>query len=195
MRRPGHLLTRLPRARGLRVYALGGLALLAFALLTGTHEGGSRGWNAFDNAGEAAAAVAAALACALRMRRERRLHKSLVELRREERADDDAVALQRQASFAWTLLAASLAAWAIGQIGWTVVESGFGVEPPFPSLLDVLFLSYSVLIIAGLLAMVRTPPDISRTCAARSRACSSQVGCCCAAGGSSSDRCCATATG
>jgi 4-amino-4-deoxy-L-arabinose transferase-like glycosyltransferase len=58
---------------------------------------------------------------------------------------------------AWSLLAVGMGAWAIGQIGWTIYETGFGIEPVAPSPLDGLFLLSSVLVIVGLLAMVRTP--------------------------------------
>jgi diguanylate cyclase (GGDEF)-like protein/PAS domain S-box-containing protein len=132
-------------------------AVVAFIVLTGVHAGDSVGWTAFDNVGEALAAVLAALACAIRAGRERSAHASLLELQREGSVDASAIGLQRQARIAWSLLTAGVGAWAIGQIGWTVYESGLGIEPGTPSPLDGLFLLSSVLIICGLLAMVRTP--------------------------------------
>jgi diguanylate cyclase (GGDEF)-like protein/PAS domain S-box-containing protein len=132
-------------------------AVVAFIVLTGVHAGNSAAWTAFDNVGEALAAALATLACAIRSNRERSTHASLVELERRGVADARAVGLQRQARTAWLLLTAGMGMWAIGQIGWTVWESGFGIQPPTPSPLDALFLLSSTLVICGLLAMVRTP--------------------------------------
>jgi hypothetical protein len=78
-------------------------------------------------------------------------------MERQGRAEASDVALQRQERVAWSLLAVGMGAWAIGQIGWTIYETGFGIEPVAPSPLDGLFLLSSVLVIVGLLAMVRTP--------------------------------------
>lgn len=153
---PGTL-TRMLRADQLGLYALGAVSLAVFAVLTGTHEGSSRAWGWFDNTGEALAAVAAAIACAVRLRRERVVYASVSELSRQELASDAAVSVQRQTRLAWSLLTMSMAAWALGQIGWTVLESGLGIEPAPPTPLDALFLSSSLLIVAGLLVMVRTP--------------------------------------
>jgi diguanylate cyclase (GGDEF)-like protein/PAS domain S-box-containing protein len=58
---------------------------------------------------------------------------------------------------AWSLLAVGAGAWALGQVGWSVYEVGLGVVPPTPSWLDGLFLLSPLLVIAGLLAMVKTP--------------------------------------
>jgi hypothetical protein len=132
-------------------------AVAAFIVLTGLHEGDSAAWTAFDNIGEALAAVLATIACAIRVSRERSLYASALETQREGFADASAVALQRRSRIAWSLLTAGVGAWALGQIGWTVYETGFGIEPTSPSLLDGLFLLSSVLIICALLAMVRTP--------------------------------------
>lgn len=145
---------RLDSAR-IQWLALGVLAL--FILLTGINAGDSPGWTAFDNVSEALVAVFATIACAIRMSRERLAYSSVVEMQRQGHADAAAVGLQRHARIAWSLLAAGVGAWAIGQIGWTIYESGFGVEPTGPSPLDALFLSSSLLVIGGLLALVRTP--------------------------------------
>jgi hypothetical protein len=126
-------------------------------VLTGLHAGDSAAWTAFDNIGEALAAVLATIACAVRVSRERSLYALALETQREGFADGSAVALQRRSRIAWSLLTAGVGAWALGQIGWTVYETGFGIQPTSPSLLDGLFLLSSVLIICALLAMVRTP--------------------------------------
>ncbi len=151
-----------PRLRPLRHWpTLAGpiaFAVVAvFFVLTGLHEGDSATWTAFDNIGEALAAVLATIACAVRVSRERSLYASALETQREGFADASAVALQRRSRIAWSLLSAGVGAWALGQIGWTVYETGFGIQPTSPSLLDGLFLLSPVLIICALLAMVRTP--------------------------------------
>jgi diguanylate cyclase (GGDEF)-like protein/PAS domain S-box-containing protein len=140
-----------------RLHALSLLAVMVFLALTSINAGESPGWTAFDNLGEALAGVLATVACAIRLRRERTVHASVLELRRQGFADAAAMGLKRQARIAWWLLTAGVGAWAIGQVGWTIYESGFGIEPPTPSPLDVPFLLSSALIIGGLLAMVRTP--------------------------------------
>jgi diguanylate cyclase (GGDEF)-like protein/PAS domain S-box-containing protein len=146
-----------PPYRLARLQWLALAAVAVFIVLTGLHAGDSAAWTAFDNVGEALAAVLATVACAVRMSRERSVYLSVLELKRQGFADASAVGLQRQAKAAWLLLTVGVGAWAIGQIGWTVYESGLGIEPAAPSPLDALFLLFSVLIIGGLLAMVRTP--------------------------------------
>jgi hypothetical protein len=155
---------RRPPLRPLRhSRSLGGPATIAFAavavfiVLTALHAGNSAAWTAFDNIGEALAAVLATVACASRVSRERSLYSSALETQREGFADASAVGIQRRSRIAWSLLTVGVGAWALGQIGWTVYETGFGIEPAAPSPLDALFLLFSVLIICALLAMVRTP--------------------------------------
>jgi putative two-component system response regulator len=133
------------------------VVVAVFIVLTGLHTGDSGAWTAFDNIGEALAAVLATIACAIRVSRERSLYALARETQREGFADASAVALQRRSRIVWSLLTAGVGAWALGQIGWTVYETGFGIEPTSPSILDGLFLLSSVLIICALLAMVRTP--------------------------------------
>jgi diguanylate cyclase (GGDEF)-like protein/PAS domain S-box-containing protein len=134
------------------------LAVVAsFILLTGLNAGDSPAWTAFDNIGEAAAAVLATVACAIRVSREHLAYSSLVEMERQGHAEASDVGLQRQARLAWSLLTVGMGAWALGQIGWTIYETGLGIEPVAPSPLDGLFLLSSLLVIVGLLAMVRTP--------------------------------------
>jgi hypothetical protein len=151
-----------PRLRPLRHWpTLAGpiafVVVAVFIVLTGLQTGNSAAWTAFDNIGEALAAVLATVACAIRVSRERSLYALALETQREGFADASAVGLQRRTRIAWSLLTAGVGAWALGQIGWTVYETGFGIEPTSPSLLDGLFLLSSVLIICALLAMVRTP--------------------------------------
>jgi diguanylate cyclase (GGDEF)-like protein/PAS domain S-box-containing protein len=54
---------------------------------------------------------------------------------------------------AWVLLGASCAAWGIGQVIWTVYETGLGREVPFPSWADAGYLAAVPLAAAGLLVM------------------------------------------
>jgi hypothetical protein len=132
-------------------------AVAVFIVLTGLHAGDSAVWTAVDNIGEALAAVLATVACTIRVSRERSLYSSALQMQRQGFADTSAVGLQRRSRIAWSLLTVGVGAWALGQIGWTVYETGLGIEPAAPSPLDGLFLLFSVLTICGLLAMVRTP--------------------------------------
>jgi transcriptional regulator GlxA family with amidase domain len=52
----------------------------------------------------------------------------------------------------WGLLGASCAAWGVGQVIWTIYETGLGREVPFPSLADAGYLAAVPLATAGLLA-------------------------------------------
>jgi diguanylate cyclase len=129
-----------------------------FVALTSVFEGDAPLWTAFDNLGELLAAALATAACAIRARRERSLYASLLELQRNSSsAATFEVELQRQTRTAWSLLTLGVGAWAAGQAGWTIYEVGLHITPPTPSVLDGLFLSSAILIVAGLLAMVRTP--------------------------------------
>jgi HD domain len=154
------LLTRLDEQEDVTAHRPAMLAVpvvAAFIVLTGLHAGDSAAWTAFDNIGEALAAVLATVACAIRASRERSLHASALETQREGFANASATGPQRRSLIAWSLLTVGVGAWALGQIGWTVYETGLGIEPVAPSPLDGLFLLFSVLTICGLLAMVRTP--------------------------------------
>ena len=53
----------------------------------------------------------------------------------------------------WALLGASCAAWGIGQVIWTLYETGMGREVPFPSWADAGYLAAVPLATAGLLAL------------------------------------------
>ena len=53
----------------------------------------------------------------------------------------------------WVLLGASSGAWAVGQTIWTIYETGFGVEVPFPSWADAGYLAAVPLAAAGLIIM------------------------------------------
>jgi hypothetical protein len=152
-----------PRLRPLRHWpavsrsaTIASAAVAAYIVLTGLHAGESSAWTAFDNIAEALAATLATVACAIRTRRERALCAAALETQQEGFADAPPVAVRRRARIAWSLLTVGVGAWALGQVGWTVYETGFGIEPAAPSPLDALFLSSPVLIICGLLAMVRT---------------------------------------
>jgi diguanylate cyclase (GGDEF)-like protein len=53
----------------------------------------------------------------------------------------------------WILLGASCAAWGVGQAIWTLYETGFGREVPFPSWADAGYLAAVPLAAAGLIVM------------------------------------------
>ena len=126
------------RLRGWSVFALAAgaaiMATVAFMAILGFQPGGEKVAIAVDDIGEALAALAAAGACAWTASR------SDGKLRR-----------------GWALLAASAAAWGIGEIIWSVYDVGLGIESPFPSFADVGFLAAVPLAIAGVLCFW-TPP-------------------------------------
>jgi len=119
-------------AGGLRQY--GGETILAVVavlwsawLLWGT---GTPSTQTVSNLGLTAVPLVAAVAC---FRRSRWLQGSL---RRS-----------------WILLGASCAAWGVGQLIWTIYETGLGREVPFPSWADAGYLAAVPLAVAGLLMM------------------------------------------
>ncbi len=118
-------------------------AIAAFGVLTVMHAGNAPVWTAFDDIGEALAASVATVACVARARRERRARDTATDGGR--------------AWILWSLLAAGAGAWAVGQVGWSVYEVGLGSAPPAVSALDVAFLAFPILVVAGLLTMVQTP--------------------------------------
>ncbi len=129
--------------------ALGGVLIVAFGALVSTHAGEAAFWTAFDDIGEALAAALATAACLVRMGRERRGTPSASSAERK--------GSQRRGWVAWLLLACATGAWTIGQAGWCISELGYGITPESPSLLDVAFLAFPVLVVCGLLRMVQTP--------------------------------------
>jgi diguanylate cyclase (GGDEF)-like protein len=150
---PGRWLAALAR----RPWWLALVLVAAFAVLTSLFEGNSLLWTAFDNIGEALVAVLATIACAVRARREQSLQRSLRELHKHGTVDRFDLELQRQTRLSWSLLTVGVGLWAAGQVGWSILEIGLREVPSTPSFLDALFLSSSILIVAGLLWMVRTP--------------------------------------
>src|SRR6202163_3444120 len=126
------------RSPGWKAYGVGAAAVAAatigFAVVVGRPVGSPRFVLAFDDIGEAAAALVAVGACAWTA----------------SRSDD--IQLRR----GWVFLGASAAAWAIGQIIWTVDEVFLGVAP-FPSLADVGFLVAVPLAIFGILSFWTAP--------------------------------------
>jgi hypothetical protein len=144
-----------PNIGRLRLLAL--TVVLVFVILASLHSGNAPLWTAVEGIGEVLVGMVAMVACAMRLERERSLHASAVRMQQAGSADASAVSVQRQAQTAWTLLTAAVCAWTVGQIAWTFSEVVMGIEPQAPSPLDVIFLSFSVLLVAGLLAMVRTP--------------------------------------
>ena len=64
-------------------------------------------------------------------------------------------ATRREERLAWALLGAGLLGWALGDLYWTVLLRDMA-NPPFPSGSDALYLVGYVLILAGMVAYVRT---------------------------------------
>ncbi len=133
-----------PPGRGRTLWLPAVVAVGVFGLLTTINAGNTSGWTAFDNVGETLAATLAAIACGIRVRREHAAHTA-------------AAGVRGRGWIVWSFIAAGAGAWALGQAGWTVWESGFGVSPPTPSPLDGAFLLFPALIVCGLLGMVQTP--------------------------------------
>ncbi len=138
--RPRDVATRRRRA----LYLTCAVGIGVYGLLTAQHYEDGVFWTAFENITEVLAALAATVACVVRARRERAARASSGN--RHPRS-----------WMAWSLIVAGLGAWAIGQIGWSVIVVGFHSNPPEVSPLDGAFLLSPVLIVAGLLAMVGTP--------------------------------------
>ncbi len=132
------------RSRSFALALLGAAGIGVYGLLTALYPGDGPFWSAFQNITEALVAAMTTLACAVRAKRERA-------------ARDSMVGVAARAWIAWSLIAAGLGAWTLGQIGWGVIVVGLGGVPPEVSLLDVAFLLSPVLILVGLLTMVRTP--------------------------------------
>src|SRR5487761_1248843 len=97
--------------------AVATFATAAFVAVLGFQPGGERLAVGVDDIGEAVAALIAAAACAWTASR------SVGRFRR-----------------GWALLAASAAAWCIGELVWSVYEVGLNVASPFPSAADAGFL-------------------------------------------------------
>jgi len=143
-------------------WLLGVLACAAvggYAALTSIHAGDSRGWNAFADIGELLAAALATFACALRVRRERQVRAGTSVLR-EATGGESSASAQRHGQLGWSLLGAGIAAWTVAQLITCIYEIGLERQLPEPSLADGAFLIGYLLIVAGLLAFVRTPAGL-----------------------------------
>ncbi len=114
--------------------AAGAAATAVFAAITGFQLGGQRFVMALDDVGVPIAAILAAGSCTWTASR------SQGRLRR-----------------GWALIAASAAAWAIGQVVLSVYELGLGVVPPSPSLVDVASLATVPLAVLGVFSFWSTP--------------------------------------
>ncbi len=110
------------------------LATLIYTAGVSLHPGGTSRWTAFDDIGQAITPCIAAAACWVTARR-----------------------TGGRERVAWILMGAGTAAWAAGEVIWTVYEVGLGHQPVSPSTSDVGYLLAPVLIIAGLLLFVDTP--------------------------------------
>jgi PAS domain S-box-containing protein len=64
---------------------------------------------------------------------------------------------------AWMLLAWANAAWAAGQVAWDIYELVLGIVVPFPSVADIGYFGFGVLMIAGLLVLRSTQQERSLT--------------------------------
>jgi len=146
MRRPlrGHLHSLRPWGPGRSLWLPVAAAVGVFGVLTTVNAGDGTVWTAFDNVGETLAATIAAIACGARAWRERTAHTATA-------------GVPGRGWIVWSLIAAGTGAWAAGQAGWTVWETGLGGSPPTPSPLDGAFLAFPVLVVGGLLGMVQTP--------------------------------------
>jgi diguanylate cyclase (GGDEF)-like protein len=140
----GHPSSLRPTRSGRSLWLAVVVAVGVFGVLTTVNAGDATGWTAFDNVGETLAAAFAAIACAVRARR-------------EHAARAATAGVQGRGWIVWSLIAAGTGAWAAGQAGWTVWETGLGDSPPTPSPLDGAFLAFPVLVVCGLLGMVQTP--------------------------------------
>lgn len=114
--------------------AVATFATAAFVAVLGFQPGGERLAVGVDDIGEAVAALIAAAACAWTASR------SVGRFRR-----------------GWALLAASAAAWCIGELVWSVYEVGLNVASPFPSAADAGFLVAVPLAIAAVLFFWTAP--------------------------------------
>jgi PAS domain S-box-containing protein len=123
---------------GRRAFAVAAAAAVVSAITVAViitiRPGGAQFVIAFDDLGEAFAAFIAAASCAWVASR------STGQFRR-----------------GWALLAASAAAWCLGEVIWSVYEVGLGVAVPFPSLADLGFLAATPLAIAGVLSFWTSP--------------------------------------
>jgi len=111
------------------------VASVVFVVWLATGLGGP--WVAFtlmDNVAEILAPLAAAVACARAARRRR-----------------------GRLGWSWSLLGASAASWALGQVVWSWYELVAGREVPFPSLADLGYLLAVPLAAAALLTHAATP--------------------------------------
>src|ERR1700692_3198904 len=109
-------------------------AAIAIVLILGFNLGGDRFAIGVDDIGEALAALIAAAACAWTASR------SIGRFRR-----------------GWALMAASAAAWSIGEFIWSAYEVVLNVVVPFPSAADLGFLLAVPLAIAGVLFFWTAP--------------------------------------
>jgi diguanylate cyclase (GGDEF)-like protein/PAS domain S-box-containing protein len=130
-----------------------------YAVLTTVHSGNSPLWIDVSDSGEVAAAALAALACVLRARMESRRRQAEGPHRSSPGAagSQDDAAPQRRRVVAWQLLGIGMALWAVGEVITCVYEIGLDTHVPEPSAADLAFLLGYAVIIAGLLAFIRTP--------------------------------------
>ena len=110
------------------------VATIGFVVILGFQLGGERFVIAVDDIGEGVAALIAAAACARTASRSEGLFRR-----------------------GWALMAASAAAWCIGEFVWSLYEVVLGVASPFPSAADAGFLAAVPLAMAGVL-FFWTPP-------------------------------------
>ncbi len=131
-------------------------AVVVYGVLVALHTGNDPAWTAFADIGELIAALLATVACTVRAKgvRERYAAQAAAAA-----ADDTPQGMRSRPPrrMAWTLLAAGVGAWMLGLLAICIYEVGLGVRIPEPSIADAFFLSSHILVIAGLLAFVRTP--------------------------------------
>ena len=113
------------------------------------HTGNSQFWIDFADLGELLAAMLATVACAVRAKGVRSRYAALTA------AGDGTRRPARR--HAWSLLAIGVGLWATGQLAWCIYEIVLVVRIPEPSLADPFYLAGTIVLVAGLLAFVRTP--------------------------------------
>ncbi len=110
----------------------------AFTAWVGFQVGGADAVINVDDVGEAVAAMLAAASCGYA-----------------------AMRTSGRTRFAWTMFAASAAAWCAGEIVWTVYEVGLDVTVPFPSAADAGFLAAIPLAVVGVFALTAAPTRLA----------------------------------
>ena len=125
------------------------IAVVLYSVMLLVHTGNSQFWIDVADLGELLAATLAAIACSVRARGVRRRYTAL--------AAAGGGSGQPPRRHAWTLLAAGVGLWAVGQLVWCIYEIVLVQRIPEPSLADPFYVAGTIVLIAGLVAFVHTP--------------------------------------